>query len=742
MRSLTIILLLTLFLTCLFACDQDDDDDSTNGAVTDDDNDDTALDDDDDDNDNDNDNDDDDVQPQLPPTEPVNWGRYVCAGDMTDATKVTMVTYNLHGGQEATAGEIAWGLEDHRPFDLVALEECSAMYAEMIADELDMEYFHHEGRALLSDTPLIDPTGQVFEGGYGFIHAGTVINNVGFSVYVVHSGWNDNGDAHCREFIDEVVSQDSAERLILAGDWNDEPGSTQFAILFELLADAFSSLGVYPTARVSWPAQMFYGSEGAQLIDNVLFNKDSGACAVDGDVINFVPPLSDHKPAIATIAYPAMVAPQPPHLLDVLFGYGSDGLALLFDKPIVSAEISLALGETELPVQQMLPLENGFIVYVQATAPLPDNAELTATVTAAADIDGNELAEPVSLTFAHRRDLLLNGGAEEGENGWELTSMQSTGNFWQSSPLFGNWMFTGLFFLDSRGYAVQNVDLTPWTAAVDAGRASLVFGGACRTGYLTDHGSNLARAYDEAEATVHIYDADGNLLRHLTSGRYDTMYWQPWRLVAAIPPNARRAKVRLRAVGGISGLLFNSASFDTLHLSVAVDEQSHGYLGGNLLLNDQFYDGLDEWETIGTVLVGADRWAGPVSNADISSYSDDFWTAGLMLGGPTGASQNLELSALSVWIDAGRLKLVWGAALRSLIGLSDTTLTLTLRDAWGQETARDTIGPLGAAEWFLYEKTLRVPAGTRFAEYRWDAEPHMAPDGSLIDEPFIFPVRR
>ena len=267
----------------------------------------------------------------------------------------------------------------------------------------------------------------------------------------------------------------------------------------------------------------------------------------------------------------------------------------------------------------------------------------------------------------------------------------------------------------------------------------LEFGGACRTGYTLDGSSSSARPYDEAEAVVDLYDQDGNPLRHVSSRRYDTLYWQPWRTVAELPPGARTAVVTLRAVGGLYGLLFNSASFDTMQLSVALTDTPHAFLGGNLLANALFEDGLEGWDADGLVVVGRDIWLGPICNANVNSYTGEYWVGTPLLGSTTGLTQQVDLADLADWIDAGDLAVSWGAAMRTLLGYGDVGLTLTFRDAAGAELGTRTLGPVGFAEWFVYEDTAAVPTGTRSLDFVWSSHA-AALDAGFLDAPFVFPL--
>jgi endonuclease/exonuclease/phosphatase family metal-dependent hydrolase len=737
-----IAVLLALTLAPLFGCAGDDDDDNDASPVDDDDT--TPLGDDDDNDDNDdddNDDNDDDATPPPAPNDELRWGEYLCPEPSPTGVEVRMGTFNLHGGGESDAAGIAAGLSAHLPFDLLALQECPADFATDIAVALGMEVFFFDGRALLSFTPLTDTWGYAFPSGRSVAHGVTEIGGVEVSAYAAHVGWNDEGDWQCREFIDDLLAVDPIERVLVGGDLNDEPGSTQFAILDEVMAASSSSLGIPPPYRVSWPATAFYGSEGQQLIDHILFNKSSGGCATEGEIVNFTPPLSDHKPAFATVLFPDELAPSPPQLLDVVFGLAPDSFGLLFDKPIATATVELDDEFGPVVVSAVMPLERGYLVEV-AHAPLAHPAEVTAHVTAATDIDGNELPAPVALSFTYFANRLENAGGESGVQGWTTDGIDAFDENWNVEPLVGEAFFAGGSPFKARSYATQTVALDLSAEELQTGRAMLEFGGASRTGYMMEEISNVARSCDEAEVVLDVLDATGAWLVRYNQRRLDTLYWQPWRRVVPLPPDAAQVVVTLRAMGGMFGLLYNSASFDALHLApmVLAENERHGLLGPNLVGNALFLEGTDGWDVQGFAFVGADQWLGPISPVNVQSFSGDYWLAALVTGQAVVLEQ--ELDTLDFPIDQGELTIRWSGAARSLFGHARVSLRLACLDSGGQVLAEQTLADTAAAEWFNYEGALDVPSGTAKIVYTWRADPGAQTDVAFFDVPVALPYER
>jgi len=144
------VLVVCFYLFTLCFCSQnedDDDDDNGDNDVTDDDvaDDDSADDDltDDDAVDDDTTDDDDSVL-----NNDLVWGRCIC-GDVDDHTLVRVGSYNLHGGNEASIEELAQGIANHLPFDLLFLQECPEDYSDGLAAELGMNSFRYGGLAIL-----------------------------------------------------------------------------------------------------------------------------------------------------------------------------------------------------------------------------------------------------------------------------------------------------------------------------------------------------------------------------------------------------------------------------------------------------------------------------------------------------------------------------------------------------------------------------------------------------------------
>ncbi|MCB1153335.1 endonuclease/exonuclease/phosphatase family protein [bacterium] len=747
--------------------DDDDDDDDTvdddtvdDDTVDDDTTDDDTVDDDtaDDDTADDDTGDDDTVEPATAEIEPLAWARYPCPAEGVDGGATVRVgNYNLYGGNYATKEEIAAGVVDAAPdLDLLMLQETpDAAWAQAIADALGADYVYFSGgKAIVSKTALSNTSEISFAAGRSVLHANTTIDGAAFSVYSVHIGWNQPGDDQCREFIDETIADDPSSRIIAAGDWNEELGSTQVAILNERLHEGWAALGEVTSHRTSWPATGFYGSEGRQLIDNSYVNKTSGACAVDGEIVNFHPVLADHKLEWIRWVFPDIPAPTPPRVLDVLDGLGDNAFGLLFDRPMASASVEVASADGPVAVDGVDTVGDGSIVRVTLTDAPARPVELTATVTAAADVDGVGTDGEIEHVFTLVPNLIGDPGAEEAglasaAGTFALDGMRATDGADMGAlvapvtPFAGDYFYSGVPG-EKRGWARQTVSLADNIDAIDDGRAYLLFGGACTAGYRVEDGdtSNALRAHDECEGTAEVLDADGAVIDTLSSDRFDTMYWQPWRVRAPLPPGARSVRVTLRAVAVEIPQVFNTASFDAISLGVWEDDAPHGRLGGNLLVNASFEDDLSGW-------VGSDEMStirdhnlqlpliyDATNNTAKGEYS---LKAKLDAGVSAWIEQSVDVSAWPTMIDAGELAVRWGGAMRNWAGTSPMSLSVRFMetdiviDEASLPVNRD-------PEWFTHEATTLVPAGTRSIVMRFQADGVEGDPSAFFDGAFLDPV--
>ncbi|MDP8255787.1 MAG: hypothetical protein P9M14_08560 [Candidatus Alcyoniella australis] len=734
--SRTIFLMLALLAiacaACNFGCAKDQDD--------------SGNDDNNDSGDDDSNDDDDDSFPFIAAVDPLQWKRYSCPAQPREGITIVTGNFNIHGGKEGSPEEIGRALAAYGPFDMFSLQECPEEYAQPIAEELSMYFFYAEEQSLMSATPLIDPQRHEYAvAGWGrFLHATVEIKGREVSVYGVHVNWDDVGDLQNRELVDDYLALDPVERILLMGDWNEELGSTQARILDECLADTWASLGVCPSCRTTWPAVMFYGAEGQQLIDNTYFNKSSGGCAVDGEIIHLTPNRSDHKPQTTSVFFPDTVGFVPPLLLDVVYGLGPESIGLLFDKPLADAQVELYAGDTEIELSHLQIIGEGTLVQVVAAHALPTGIELTARVLSAVDLDGAQTTQILELSFPLYENLVENPGAELGEPGWTLDGMEPSSGFNHVLPLAGDSYFCGSL-ATLQGRAEQMVPLADFAEVIDAGHGLLVFGGASATGYRIEEGgtSNILLPHDEGEGVVELLDEQGNLLKHISGRRFDVMYWQPWRVTDTIPPGTRFAKIILRAVAGEMPLTFNSTSFDALHLSVVTLDKPHELVGGNLVANPLFEDGRAYWNIPAGVILAKDHFIPIRSNVNVNTATGDYWL-GAFLVAPEAktVSQVIPLTTYADRIAAGKLALQWGSYLRTWNPRSNAVLRLSFLGDSGELLQSDELGPVNIPEWFQYSKTTAVPTGAVAVHFEWIAAGDSIVAGviSFFDAPWVYPL--
>ena len=229
---------------------------------------------------------------------------------LPEGVPIRVAALNVYGFNFATPQQVgAWlGLLDA---DVVMLEEIGSEHVPEVAKAAGFAYFASGSgsKGMLSRTPLEDVAVVPLVEGRSLLHATSVIGGVTFSLYGVHISWDVAGNLQARQIAREVLPADPLAHLLMAGDFNDEHHSTQNAYLEEVLADAATAAGWYPGQHISWPSSGFDETEGAQTIDLVFFRKELPALVKALDVPNLSPLLSDHKPVVADLLYPAGDAP-------------------------------------------------------------------------------------------------------------------------------------------------------------------------------------------------------------------------------------------------------------------------------------------------------------------------------------------------------------------------------------------------------------------------------------------------
>ena len=243
---------------------------------------------------------------------------WLCAdpGQSAEPFAVRVVAYNVEQGNKASPEQVAALFERFEP-DLIAFSEVPGGDWTMRAgDALNMKYAyvgdvssaHHEDKfkSILSRTPLSNQSETELNVQRGWnpasaVRAETEIEGIRIAFYSLHIARSGRTDGHAWQFVDQVLSNDASDRILVAGDLNNEVGHAAMETLEEAgLRPVWRDLEIDLDQESSVARRSHYG-----VIDHILYNRESGARARLGGVLTLSSPLSDHKPVFAEIVFPA-----------------------------------------------------------------------------------------------------------------------------------------------------------------------------------------------------------------------------------------------------------------------------------------------------------------------------------------------------------------------------------------------------------------------------------------------------
>jgi hypothetical protein len=651
---------------------------------------------------------------------------------------VRALTFNIWvNGKICTPVQVAELIES-LDLDFAGLQECGYEFGNAVSDLTGMYLAAGFDCFLLSKTPYTKINPLNVKG----INAWTNIDSQTVSVYNFHIGWDESGDRSARTMVDEIFSEDPVPLQIAIGDFNDEHYSTQITILEEHMRYCLSDLGWAPSQRVTWPAFDFYGGEGAQTIDLIFCNKESKGRAIEGEILNTSPLLSDHKPVWATVEFPANKTEIGPQLINVTPYIDAEKIDLWFDLDLDSETANNAAnyqvtsldGGVSVSVLQAIRLKDVRRVRL-VTTPHEYDKQYQITVSNVTD----EFGVPVMVSSAAKeytmyQNLIKNFGAEESTNDWEIfggfTAVSERENQY---PYIGSYFFTGENLQDlSTG--TQEIDLFEWSEEIDENKLAAEWNCYFATGYelLGEIKASRCEPYDEAEMIVDFVDENGAVLSQASSKRWDTLFWHPYGETSYIPAGTRRAIVHLSSYRKTKNGLSNDAMFENVFFSVKQLDHSHNS-GKNLLVNPSAETGdMTGWTVDGSLRARAheDNKARPVSGYYL--FSNNGITSG-------NAIQTFDFNEYSEKIDAGYLYVKWGGYMRDYRGDSKGEIKIEFYDT--NKTLLDavTTGEQKVAEWWLYDSETSVPVGTRSINYKivFDA---IANEGIYFDFLHFIPI--
>jgi endonuclease/exonuclease/phosphatase family metal-dependent hydrolase len=631
-----------------------------------------------------------DVSPEalvLPPAEPEP------PVELPDGIDVRFAALNVYGFRMSTPEAVGAFLASLAP-DVVALSEMPGDQVDAVAQAAGMAHTARGGggKALLSATPLADAADVALVDGRSLLHATTVIGGATFSIYGTHISWDLAGTRQARQIVDAVLPADPVQRLVMLGDFNDEHLSSQNTILETVLADAFTTMGLYPGQKVTWPSTGFDETEGAQTIDLVFFRRAFPAIVRDADAPNLSPVLSDHKPVVATLRFPAEGQPA----------YASDPFAARRDP---------------------------FRDFPDA-AGLPPN--LLGDPGAEDGGDGWQAAGGAQATGT-RRNLAPRDGDAMFAGSTDLPDATVPWSSWSRS-----------------------VDLSAHAATIDAGRGRLLASAwmASGTDVASDGGetSNILKTYDDGEVVVDLRAADGALLRRVASSRRDTLGWFPFAAAIDVPPGTRTAGWTWIAHNKLHSGESNDAAMDDAYLGFAVLDAPHAVLGGNRV-PDPGAEGDGDAAAVadpGWLRIADMNPLGPWGIAVFppncrSGRACWFAHALADLEAPVSGTARLvadvDLSDLAAGIDAGTVAVRWGGWLRTFEARVHGAIVLEIRDGDGTAWATFSGDAVAAAEWTEVVGRTRLPAGARRLRLHVAAALDRDDDGVFADDLFLVPER-
>ena len=622
--------------------------------------------------------------------------------------------------------------------DVAGLQECNNEFGGQVAALTGMYLAASADCFLLSKTPYIRVERLPVKG----VNAWTNIDSQTVSLYNFHIPWDEAGDRAARRMVDDIFTHDPVPLQLAMGDFNDEHYSTQITIIEEHMRYCLADLGWAPSQRVTWPAFGFYGGEGAQTIDLLFCNKASKGRAIDGEILNTSPVISDHKPVWATIEFPADKQEIGPRLTRVIPCFGDEMIELWFDQDLDAQ----SAGNPDN--YSITPMNGGAAVNVLQAERLKDPRrvrlltsphEYDKTYRISVSNVADEFGSPtigVPLEYIVRANLLTNSGAEDGVSGW-----QTTGGFTavpereNQTPYTGELFFTGEN-LQQFSAGKQVIDLSKFADDIDAGRLAAEWNCYFATGYevLGDIKASRCEPYDEGEMIVEFLDADGVSLLQASSKRWDTLYWHPYGETTYIPPGTRQAVVYLNSYRKTANGVSNDAAFDNAFFTVKKLDYQHGY-GRNLLVNPSAETGdLQGWNVWGAMRARAheENKARPLSGYYLIS------NAGAAKG---EASQTFDVSQNAAKIDAGEMAVRWGGYMRDYRGDSGGEILVEFYDDDKEIIATATTGEQRIAEWQFYDTETAVPPGTRVIAFFIRMKP-IAEEGVYFDFLHLIPIDR
>ena len=252
------------------------------------------------------------------------------ADDPKRPITVRVAAYNVEFGKSATPEQIGALLLPYN-LDIIGFNEVpDGDWTARVGAVLGMDYTfvgaiasaNHTGpayadvtgnydgkyKSILSRTPL-EGTNEFTLTGSGWnpasaVRATTRIDGNSVAFYSLHiSGNNGSTNSHAYKLATQVLPQETADRVIVVGDFNNRMGDYNINAIENAGFEAiWTDLNIDVTQEKTYDAQDPNTSHG--VIDHIFYNTSASPTVADGGIIEEDNPLSDHKPIWAVIAFP------------------------------------------------------------------------------------------------------------------------------------------------------------------------------------------------------------------------------------------------------------------------------------------------------------------------------------------------------------------------------------------------------------------------------------------------------
>ena len=235
---------------------------------------------------------------------------------------VRVASYNVEFGKSASPEQIGKMLKPYK-LDIIGFDEApDGDWTARVGKVLGMKHSYvgkissanHKDKykSILSRTPLEGTTEHEIQvqrrrcwNPASAVRAVTKIDGVSFAFYSLHicSSKENQNTGHAYTLASEILPKETAERVIVVGDFNNNIGDAAMNTIEEAgFISTWSDLKIDVSKEFTYNALDPKKSLG--VIDHILYNTSAKAKVTEGGIIELKKPLSDHKPIWAEIVFP------------------------------------------------------------------------------------------------------------------------------------------------------------------------------------------------------------------------------------------------------------------------------------------------------------------------------------------------------------------------------------------------------------------------------------------------------